>query len=167
MNLIKITLITLFASLAISVSAQQSKLLSKPSETAEEYKANEPNVIATVDWIENTPIDENEELHKLQYGLLLQWISGSPTVTLSLQGYVTEYAKKNSELLIVFMGGWAKYALQNEYTTDALQCNLAGVQSMIKVYKTGKLKKDKKMDELVKLDADGKLETWLKGQIKE
>ncbi|WP_343748458.1 hypothetical protein [Fluviicola sp.] len=167
MNLIKMTLISLFASLAISASAQQAKLLSKPSETKEDYKANEPNVIATVDWIENTPINENEELHKLQYGLLIQWISGSPTVTLSLQGYVGEYSKKNSELLIVFMGGWTRYALQNEYTTDALQCNLAGVQSMIKVYKTGKLKKDKKMDELVKLEADGKLEAWLKDQIKE
>lgn len=167
MHLLKITLISLFASLAVSVSAQQSKLLSKPSETKEDYKTNEPNVIATVDWIENTPIDENEELHKLQYGLLIQWISGSPTVTISLQGYVAECAKKNSELLIIFMGGWTKYALQNEYTTDALQCNLAGVLSMIKVYKAGKLKKDKKMDELVKLEADGKLESWLKDQIKE
>lgn len=167
MHLLKITLISLFASLAISVSAQQSKLLSKPSETKEDYKLNEPNVIATVDWIENTPINENEELHKLQYGLLIQWISGSPTVTLSLQAYVSEYTKKNSELLVVFMGGWTRYALQNEYTTDALQCNLAGVLSMIKVYKAGKLKKDKKMDELVKLEADGKLESWLKDQIKE
>lgn len=167
MHLLKITLISLFASLAISVSAQESKLLSKPSETKEDYKTNEPKVIATVDWIENTPINENEELHKLQYGLLIQWISGSPTVTLSLQNYVMEYAKKNSELLIVFMGGWTRYALQNEYTTDALQCNLAGVMSMIKVYKAGKLKKDKKMDELVKLEADGKLESWLKDQIKE
>lgn len=167
MNLLKITLITLFASLAISGFAQESKLLSKPSETPEDYKANEPKVIATVDWIENTPINENEELHKMQYGLLIQWISGSPTVTLSLQAYVMDYTKKNSDLLVIFMGGWTRYALQNEYTTDALQCNLAGVQSMIKVYKTGKLKKDKKMDELVKLEADGKLEAWLKDQIKE
>lgn len=167
MNLLKITLISLFLGLAASVSAQQTKLLSKPSETPEDYKANEPNVIATVDWIENTPINENEELHKMQYGLLIQWISGSPTVTLSLQAYVMDYTKKNSDLLAIFMGGWTRYALQNEYTTDALQCNLAGVQSMIKVYKTGKLKKDKKMDELVKLEADGKLEAWLKDQIKE
>lgn len=167
MNLLKITLITLFANLAISGSAQESKLLSKPSEIPEDYKANEPNVIATVDWIENTPINENEELHKMQYGLLIQWISGSPTVTLTLQEYVMDYTKKNSDLLIIFMGGWTKYALQNEYTTDVLQCNLAGVMSMIKVYKTGKLKKDKKMDELVKLETDGKLESWLKDQIKE
>lgn len=166
MHLLKITLISLFISFALSATAQEAKLLSKVPETKEEFKASEPNVIASVDWLENTPIDQNEEMHKFQYGLLLDWIANSPTVTLSLETYVMDYAQKNSELLIIFMAGWTRYSLQNEYTTDALQCNLAGLQSMIKVYKTGKLKKDKKMDELVDMEAKGKLEAWLKGQIK-
>ncbi|MNU87468.1 hypothetical protein D3C71_772510 [compost metagenome] len=167
MHLLKITLISLFIGFAISATAQETKLLSKVPETKEEFVASEPNVIASVEWLENTPINENEEMHKFQYGLLIEWMTNSPTVTLSLQPYVMEYTKKNSELLIIFMSGWTKYSLQNEYTKDALQCNLAGLQSMIKVYKTGKLKKDKKMDELVDLDEKGKLESWLKGQIKE
>ncbi|MNJ82821.1 hypothetical protein D3C87_02310 [compost metagenome] len=167
MHLLKITLISLFISFTISSTAQEAKLLSKIPETKEEFVASEPNVIASVNWLEDTPIDENEEMHKFQYGLLVGWMTNSPTVTLSLQPYVMEYTKKNSELLIIFMSGWTRYSLQNEYATDALQCNLAGLQSMIKVYKTGKLKKDKKMDELVDMEAKGKLEAWLKGQIKE
>lgn len=167
MHLLKITLISLFIGFTISSTAQEAKLLSKVPQTKEEFVASEPNVIASVNWLEDTPINENEEMHKFQYGLLIEWMTNSPTVTLSLQPYVMEYTKKNSELLIIFMSGWTRYSLQNEYATDALQCNLAGLQSMIKVYKTGKLKKDKKMDELVELEAKGKLEAWLKGQIKE
>jgi hypothetical protein len=165
MKSLKITILTLFVAFSLQLSAQKAKMLSKVPETKEEFLASEPNVIATVDWIETSPINEDEELHKLQYALLMAWLTDSPTVTLSLEGYVMDYTKKNSELLIVFMGGWARYSLQNEYATDAIQCNLAGIQSMIKVYKTGKLKKDKKMEELVALESKGELETWLKGKV--
>ena len=166
MTSLKITILSLFAACAFQLTAQESKLLSKVPETKEEFVASEPQVIATVDWIENTPIDQNEEMHKFQYSLLIQWLTNSPTVTLSLNAYVMDYTKKNSDLLMIFMGGWTKYSLQNEYTKDEVPCNLAGLQSMIKVYKTGKLKKDKKMDELVALDTAGKLEAWVKDQLK-
>lgn len=166
MKSLKITILSLFVICAFQLTAQESKLLSKVPETKEEFVASEPQVIATVDWIENTPIDENEEMHKFQYALLIQWLTNSPTVTLELNAYVMDYTKKNGDLLVVFMGGWTKYALQNEYTKDEIPCNLAGLQSMIKVYKTGKLKKDKKMDELVELEAEGKLETFVKEKIK-
>ena len=64
------------------------------------------------------------------------------------------------------MGGWTKYVLENDYSEDAFQGNLAGIKSMIKVYKAGNLKKDKKMQSLVDLDAQGKLEDWLKEKLK-
>ncbi len=166
MTSLKITILSLFAACAFQLTAQESKLLSKVPETKEEFVASEPQVIASVDWIENTPMDENEEMHKFQYSLLIQWMTNSPTVTLELNAYVMDYTKKNSDLLVVFMCGWTKYALQNEYTKDEVPCNLAGLQSMIKVYKTGKLKKDKKMDELVAMDTEGKLEAWVKEKLK-
>jgi hypothetical protein len=165
MNQLKIGIATLFIGLAWTATAQEAKPLSELPETKEEFVASEPRVIATVDWLENTPIDEQEDKHKMQYALLIGWLTNSPTVTLTMNEYVMDYTKKNSELLIIFMGGWTKYSLENEYSTDAVQCNLAGLRSMIKVYKTGKLKKDKKMQELADLDAAGGLEAWVKKQI--
>lgn len=165
MTSLKITILSLFAVLTFNLSAQDSKLLSKVPETKEEFIASEPQVIASIDWIENTPMDQDEEMRKFQYSMLLQWMTNSPTVTLELSGYLSDYTKKNTDLLFIFMGGWTRYALQNEYTKDEVPCNLAGLQSMIKVYKAGKLKKDKKMDELVALEASGGLEAWLKEKL--
>jgi len=165
MNRLKTGITALFIGFTMAVSAQDAKLLDKIPEKKEDYKASEPKVIATVNWIENTPLDEKEEMHKLQYGLLIGWISGSPSVTLTLHGYIMDYMKKNDEMLIFFMGGWTRYVLENDYSDDLVQCNLAGIRSMIKMYKTGKLKKDKKMQQLVDMDAEGKLEAWVKEQI--
>lgn len=59
------------------------------------------------------------------------------------------------------MGGWTRYALQNNYSKDSVQGSIAGIKSAIKVYKTGLLKKDKEMDKLIALDEKGELETWV------
>ena len=76
------------------------------------------------------------------------------------------FGKKNPELLLVFMGDWAKYILQNGYSKDKVQGNLAGIRSAIKVYKAGSgLKKDKEMEKLIKLDESGSLEGWVTQQL--
>jgi hypothetical protein len=165
MHQLKIGIAALFIGLSLTTVAQEAKPLSELPETKEEFVASEPNVIATVDWLEDTPIDEQEDKHKMQYALLIGWLTNSPTVTITMHEFVMDYTKKNSELLVIFMGGWTKYSLQNEYSADAVQCNLAGLRSMIKVYKTGKLKKDKKMQELVDLEEAGGLEAWVKKQV--
>ena len=68
--------------------------------------------------------------------------------------------------MMVFMGGWTRYILQNGYSNDKIQGNLAGIKSAIKVYKLGNgLKKDKEMDKLIKLDDSGGLEAWVAEQL--
>jgi hypothetical protein len=167
MNRLKLGIATLFIAFAWTISAQESQLLSEIPKGKEAFKASEPKVLATIEWLETTPIGEQEDMRKLQAALLLGWVSDSPTVTLTLNGYILDYVKKNEELLPIFIGGWTKYSLENEYSSDPVQCNLAGVRSMIKVYKAGKLKKDKNLQELVDLDAAGKLEAWINEKISE
>jgi hypothetical protein len=58
-----------------------------------------------------------------------------------------------------------RYVLQNGYSRDKVQANVAGIKSAIKVYKLGNgLKKDKEMDKLIKLDDGGGLEAWVVGR---
>jgi len=65
------------------------------------------------------------------------------------------------------MGGWTKYCLQNNYSRDDVQCNLAALHSTIKVYKKGVgLKKNKEMEKLIALDDKGQLEQWVKDNLK-
>lgn len=165
MRSLKITILSLFAACAFQLVAQDAKpLMELPKK--KEFKASEPNFIASVDWIENTPFDEQPEMHRHQYAMIVGWVSDSPTVTVSLNGYILDYTKKNKELLSFFMGGWGRYALQNNYSEDELQGNLAGLRSMIRIYRTGKLNKDDAMQELVDLDAENKLEEWVKEKLK-
>lgn len=165
MNHLKTLLFMLFFVSGLQLAAQDAEPLMKLPKK-KEFKASEPNFIASVNWIENTPFDEEPEMHAHQYAMIVGWMSDSPTVTITLNGYLLGYTKVNKELLSFFMGGWGKYALENDYSKDELKGNLAGLQSMINIYKTGKMKSDDAMQELVDLEAKGELEEWVKEKIK-
>ncbi len=94
--------------------------------------------------------------------MLLAWLTNSPTVTLELNADVLTFTKKNPDLIIIFMGGWTKYSLENNYSSDNIQGSLAGLKSVIKVYKNLSLKKDKEVENLIELDNNGELENWVK-----
>ncbi len=154
-------------SFCIGVNAQTDSLLRNPLPTTkEEFTASEPRVINTVSFLETTPIDKQRDLWTVQAALLMAWLTNAPEVTVEMDAKTTTFIKKNPELIMVFMGGWTRYVLQNRYSKDKVQGNLAGIKSAIKVYKLGNgLKKDKEMEKLIKLDEAGGLEAWVAGQL--
>lgn len=151
-----------------SLSAQTDKLLETVPKTKEEFTASEPLVINTINWLEDTPLDQEPDKRQEQSSLLIGWISGSPQVTVKLEEKMMPFMKKgNEQLMLIFMGGWTKYCLQNNYSRDDVQCNLAALHSTIKVYKKGLgLKKNKEMEKLIALDVKGQLEQWVKDNLK-
>jgi hypothetical protein len=153
--------------LAIAARAQTDSLLHDPLPTTkEEFKASEPMVINTVNYLETTPIDKQGDGWKVQAGLLTRWLTNAPEVTVDINEKTCQFIKKNQELMFVFMGGWTRYVLQNGYSKDAIQGNVAGIRSAIKVYKAGNgLRKDKEMEKLIKLDESGGLESWVVTQL--
>lgn len=148
-------------------NAQTDSLLQAPlPNSKEEFTASEPKVINTVNFLETTPIDKQGDAWRLEAALLTAWLTNSPEVTIEMDSKTITFAKKNPELLLVFMGGWTRYVLQNGYSKDKVQGNLAGIRSAIKVYKAGNgLKKDKELDKLIKLDDGGELEGWVAGRL--
>ena len=145
--------------------SQEQQLLEQLPTTKEEFIASEKRVLASIDWLENTPLTQEKEKRKLQNALLVAWLTNSPTVTLEINADVLDFTKKNPDLLILFMGGWTRYALQNNYSKDNVQGSIAGIRSAIKVYKTGLLKKDKEMQKLVELDEKGGLEEYVRKKL--
>lgn len=141
------------------------ELLSDLPSTKEEFVASEKKVLATINWLETTPFDKEQDKRTRQKALLLAWITNSPTVTLEVNADVLTFTKKNPDLLIIFMGGWTRFCLQNNYSTDNVQGTIAGIKSAIKVYKNLSLKKDKEMDKLIELDDKGELENWVKSKM--
>ena len=144
----------------------QAELLTKMPNSPEEFKASEKKVLATIDWLESTPINEQRDKRDFQNAALLTWITNSPTVTVEVNADILTFIKKNPDLLVIFMGGWTRYSLQNNYSKDVVEGTIAGLKSAIKVYKTGLLKKDKAMQAYVDLDDKGELESYVKSKLK-
>lgn len=165
MKILKLALTVLLFLLTFQSFAQDTELLSKVPTTKEEFIESESSVIATVNWLEKTPLNEQESFHQNQYALLLMWITNSPTVTIEINANTLTFIKKNADLFLIFMAGWTKYTLQNNYSKDVVLGNLAGIRSAIKVYQLGGVKKDKNLLKLVELDANGELENWVKTQL--
>jgi len=133
-----------------------------------DYAKYEKDIIDCVIWLENTPVDEQRNKRSKANQFLIQWVTGSPNLTISINSKIVNFTDKNPDLLIIFLGGWAKYALENpEYKDDEVKCNLAGLRSVIKVYKKRNgMKKDRNVEKLIKLEKKGELEEWVKQQLK-
>ncbi len=132
-----------------------------------DYARYEKDVIACANWLENTPLNQDREKRTSANAFMVKWISGSPAVSIGIDEMVTKLADKNEQLLVLFMSGWTRYALENNYSKDSQKGYFEGLKSVINVYKKGiDIKKDKDVEKLVELQEKGELETWVKDNVK-
>lgn len=131
----------------------------------EDYARYNQDVVAAATWLETTPSNQEVDKHKATNQFLVQWLTGTPAVSVEIQSYVATLSKKNPELLVAFLAGWARYQLQHPDDHDALSLNTAGVQTALRVYQLGGLKKDKQVEELLELQQKGELAGWIKSKL--
>ena len=71
---------------------------------ADDYKKLEKDVVDCVNWLENTPINKDENKRTDANAFFMQWITGSPDVSVAISSYVldlTENFMDNPERLLV------------------------------------------------------------------
>lgn len=133
-----------------------------------DYAKYEKDVIACVNWLENTPVNQQAEKRKEANRFLLMWVTGSPNVDIALSQKITSFSK-NPDLVMIFLGGWTQFDLEHpDQSKDEVAGNLAGIRSVIKVYQAnlGKgIMKDKDVQKMIKLEKKGKLEEWVRIQV--
>ena len=162
----KTFLFILLFTFSFNLFSQTDGLLKELPKTDEDFVKSEKQAINTINWLDKTPINQDVNYRKKQMMLLLAWLTNSPTVSIEIDHKVLPFTEKNPELLMTFMGGWAKYCLENSYSTDSIKCNLAGIRNVIAFYKNGNgLKKDKKMDKLIEMESKNELENWVIEQL--
>ena len=166
------TVITLFLSiLCLQVGLSQEFEMPKDLklESAEDYKKHEPNVVKCINWLENTPINQNPDKRTDANAYLMLWATGTPSVTIEMQAFQMDLTTKNASLLMSFIGGWIKHVIENPNDKDNAEAgNIAGINSIIKVYKANKgngMKKDRRIEKLMKLD-ESELQDWVAEQLK-
>lgn len=159
----------LFICFSICINAQEFEVPENYTlKVADDYKKYEKEVIACANWLENSPLNENESKRINANAFIMQWLTGSPTVTVNLDAQVvTNCTDKNPHLLILFLAGWTRYALENGYSKDQQKGNFEGFKSIITVYKKGiAIKKDKDLEKIIEIYDKGELETWITKNVK-
>ena len=132
----------------------------------EDYKTYEKDILNTIDYLENTPVNTNRKQRMEAAKFLLEWTTGSPDVTIALSQSILVFTDRNPDLQTVFIAGWTRYAIQHPEDKSDVKGNVAGLKSVIKVYKMGNgMKDDDKVNKLVKVNDKGELEKWVKEQL--
>jgi len=136
-------------------------------ETAD-FEKYEKDIIACANWIENAPLNKDEQKRTEANSFLIQWLTGTKTVNINLNADITtKYFDKNTQFIVIFMAGWARYSLENNYSTDQQKGYYEGFKSVINVYKKGiGIKRNTDLDKLIKIYDKGELENWIKDKTK-
>lgn len=158
--------------LAVSTAfAQMSPVPKSYSlKTPEDYKKHESDVINVIDWLERTSWGPKNTERPYADAFLMAWLSGSPTVNIELgDDILLKIMEKNKDLLVSYMGGYTRYALQNrqaDNSVDANKAKLAGFKALLAKYNIEKSRtKDKNVEMLAQLDSEGKLEEWINTEL--
>lgn len=153
-------LILLISSVAVGQDFQVPE--TQPS-TKDEFIKSEKDFIAAAKWLENTALGKENATRKKLNAWIIVWVTNSPTVTETMYAGIIKPFDKNSDLLGVFMAGYGRYVLENNYDGDVFKGNLAGIKAVINcVNLGGDIKKDKNLTKLLEADKEGKLDEWVK-----
>lgn len=169
MKTIKCIAITLFMFTSHLVFSQDFEIPKNVQlEKESDYVKYENDVVNGINWLENTSVETQTTKRENVSAFVLQWIMGTPTVSVSLLPFQIDYTAKNPGLLTSFLGGWAKFAIENpSEKDDVTKANVEGFTSLMKVYAANKgngMKKDKKIEKLMKLNPE-ELKEWITKEL--
>lgn len=135
-------------------------------ETKEDYAKYEKDVVDAYRWLMKTPVDVEPRQREALNSFLIEWISGSPNVTIELSENIVSYVDC-ADCLVIFMAGWTSYALETKDFDNKLKGNLAGTESVIEFYQSNKkaLGKNKAIEKFIKLKDSNKLESFIKSNM--
>lgn len=165
----KITaLICIFLLFIFSGFAQQFEMPDDFTlEVNEDYTKYEQKIIEASKWLQAVPLNEQKETRQRISYLVMKWVNGSPTVNVEITPVIIDFEEKNKGMLVLYMAACSQYVLENNYSKDLRAKHKAAFKVMMTVYQSGKgIKKDKKMEKLIKADAEGKLDEWLDENMK-
>ena len=116
-------------------------------------------------FILSTPLvkDNMDRLKSTQY--ILRWMTGTPDFTFSIDEEATKIAKKDNDLLGLYLAAMTKYALENPADSkDAVKVKLNAVKSVITYAKNAKnnVKINGEIKKLIEADYKGQLPAYLK-----
>lgn len=160
----KFTLTLILATISFGLFAQDFEVPNNYKlDKAEDYDLYEKDIIKCVDWLVETPINEQATKRKEANSFLIDWVNGSPKVSIDIKPEIVTFMKSSPSLLIIFLGGWAKYSIESKDYKNKVAGSMAGIEAVIEFYTKNKdyIKKDKNVEKYIKMKNKGKLEAYI------
>jgi hypothetical protein len=159
-----ITLTLILATISLGLFSQDFEVPENYKlDKSEDYAIYEQDVIKCFEWLMKTPINEHATKRKEANAFLLKWLSGSPNVHIEIKQEIVTFMGTSPDLLMIFMGGWAKYSLESKDFKNKIAGSKAGIESVIEFYTRNKdfLKKDKNIEKYIKMRKKGTLKAYI------
>ena len=128
-----------------------------------DYKKYEPVALNCINWLYSTPINKEKDVRSKAQSFLIQWISGTNLVSITMYEKITSPMLNNPEVLMIYLGGCAKYQLEHKKSGFTPEANFAGTVDAINFYKANKnyLKPSPGLDDYIKRNDAGTLKNYL------
>ncbi len=162
-RLIFITWLGLLSSLAFAQTLPDFDAIKL--ETKEDYNSIADNAaLQAADFLLTTPLEKDNisRLRSLQY--IIKWMSGTPDYNFTLNEQATKFAKKNDDLLGLYMAAMTKYVLENKADAkDQDKVKLNAVKLIIAYAKDekNKVRLNAELKKAIEADDKGKLSEYL------
>jgi hypothetical protein len=153
--------------LSFNLTAQEFTVPANVSYDVEaDYINQEQQVLSAIDWLMKTPVSEEQDKRKAVNGYLMQWMTGTPTVTIEISQVVAPFMEC-ADCLMAFLAGWTKYSLENDYSKDRVAGTMAGITHTISFYELNKraLGRNSELEKLIKKQKKGELESHIKSVL--
>lgn len=134
--------------------------------TKEDYENAETELIEAYDWLRLTLLGVDPTKRKELTAFLMVWMTGSPYVTIELSEKIVTYMDC-TDCILIFMGGWTKYVLENGDNDNIVKANLAGTEGVIEFYTLNRtvLGKNKDIEKFIKLKEENKLQGYISSNM--
>jgi hypothetical protein len=158
-----LTLIMVIAAFSLTATAQKYDVPENyVLKDKADYAPYETQFINTTDWLQATPWTEEADKRAVANKFLMEWMTGSPSVSIPIGHTVIELTQKNDDLLLTFMCFYAKYTLQHKDNFDKNKASFEAIKAVLDKYTLEKAhKKDSKIEKLIKINLEGNLESWV------
>lgn len=165
------TVISILIASSFAIQAQEFEVPKNISlEEKEDFAKYKADALRCIDWLATTPV--NNELVKRDEAnrFLLTWLAGTNETSVDITIILRDVVKKNPDLLMTFMGAWAKYELSHpSVERDVVALNKAAILGCIQVYEFNLahgFRRNKKLEKLKTRNEKGTLENWISKKLK-
>lgn len=135
--------------------------------TNDDYTKLEPSIIDAAKWLEETDLNKEPKKRQQVSAFVLQWVTGSPTVSIDLTESLMKIYGKNTDLLSIYLASFSRNFIENKDKATKFLATKAALLSIMKVYKKGiNISKSKDMEKLIKLTNENKLDDYINTQYK-